>query len=112
MLGQAQRQQEHGKRCKITATANEIRNADDEDMTNTENTSDNSDKVKSLTPTEAIEPTSDDDSKTEDNNNEIRIEDDDDDEASSKEINIDPKTYCKLGHFHLLLDDYAKGKCE
>ncbi|XP_023289806.1 lysine-specific demethylase 6A isoform X2 [Orussus abietinus] len=23
-------------------------------------------------------------------------------------INIDPKTYCKLGHFHLLLEDYGK----
>jgi hypothetical protein len=23
--------------------------------------------------------------------------------------NIEPKTYCKLGHFHLLLDDYSKG---
>lgn len=30
-------------------------------------------------------------------------------EHYSKEINIDPKTYCKLGHFHLLLEDYAKG---
>lgn len=26
-------------------------------------------------------------------------------------IDIDPKTFCKLGHFHLLLEDYAKGKC-
>lgn len=32
-------------------------------------------------------------------------------EADDKAINIDPKTYCKLGHFHLLLEDYAKGKC-
>lgn len=32
-------------------------------------------------------------------------------EAEDKAINIDPKTYCKLGHFHLLLEDYAKGKC-
>lgn len=24
-------------------------------------------------------------------------------------INIDPKTYCKLGHFHLLLEDNQKG---
>ena len=31
-------------------------------------------------------------------------------DAPGKEINIDPKTYCKLGHFHLLLEDYAKGK--
>lgn len=29
-------------------------------------------------------------------------------EASPKDINIDPKTYCKLGHFHLLLEDYEK----
>ncbi|GLH15817.1 Uncharacterized protein GBIM_20244 [Gryllus bimaculatus] len=28
--------------------------------------------------------------------------------SADKEINIDPKTYCKLGHFHLLLEDYAK----
>ncbi|KAJ9584544.1 hypothetical protein L9F63_021102, partial [Diploptera punctata] len=28
--------------------------------------------------------------------------------SSGKEINIDPKTYCKLGHFHLLLEDYTK----
>lgn len=27
---------------------------------------------------------------------------------SDKNINIDPKTYCKLGHFHLLLEDYPK----
>ena len=25
-------------------------------------------------------------------------------------IDIDPKTFCKLGHFHLLLEDYGKGK--
>lgn len=31
------------------------------------------------------------------------------DETPVKEINIDPKTYCKLGHFHLLLEDYQKG---
>jgi histone demethylase len=28
---------------------------------------------------------------------------------SSKAINIDSKTYCKLGHFHLLLENYSKG---
>uniref|UniRef100_A0A182YSS2 TPR_REGION domain-containing protein n=1 Tax=Anopheles stephensi TaxID=30069 RepID=A0A182YSS2_ANOST len=27
---------------------------------------------------------------------------------SDKDISIDPKTYCKLGHFHLLLEDYEK----
>lgn len=33
------------------------------------------------------------------------LKDDDED----KGISIDPKTYCKLGHFHLLLEDYSKG---
>lgn len=33
----------------------------------------------------------------------------DKDDPYSKDINIDPRTYCKLGHFHLLLGDYAKG---
>lgn len=32
------------------------------------------------------------------------------DEVEEQPIDIDPKTYCKLGHFHLLLEDYAKGK--
>lgn len=31
-------------------------------------------------------------------------------EPDEKPIDIDPKTFCKLGHFHLLLEDYAKGK--
>lgn len=30
-------------------------------------------------------------------------------DEGGKDICIDPKTYCKLGHFHLLLEDYAKG---
>ncbi|GAB0087284.1 histone demethylase UTY-like [Sergentomyia squamirostris] len=29
-------------------------------------------------------------------------------EDASKDINIDPRTYCKLGHFHLLLEQYPK----
>ena len=34
-----------------------------------------------------------------------------DDSSDIKEsVNIDPRTYCKLGHFHLLLEDYSKGK--
>lgn len=33
-----------------------------------------------------------------------------DEEEEDKGISIDPKTYCKLGHFHLLLEDYTKGK--
>lgn len=32
------------------------------------------------------------------------------DDVDHEEITIDPKTYCKLGHFHLLLEDYGKGK--
>lgn len=29
---------------------------------------------------------------------------------SSKKICIDPKTWVKLGHFHLLLEEYKKGR--
>lgn len=36
----------------------------------------------------------------------------DKDDPFSKDIDIDPRTYCKLGHFHLLLEDYAKGMNE
>lgn len=45
------------------------------------------------------------------NKNLIKIKDDDgdDNEDCVDDINIDPKTYCKLGHFHLLLEDYPKG---
>lgn len=35
--------------------------------------------------------------------------DEDSNNYSSDDINIDPRTYCKLGHFHLLLEDYPKG---
>lgn len=31
------------------------------------------------------------------------------DEVEEQPIDIDPKTYCKLGHFHLLLEDFPKG---
>lgn len=40
---------------------------------------------------------------------EIKIEDSDDDDPYAKDIAIEPRTYCKLGHFHLLLEDYPKG---
>lgn len=45
------------------------------------------------------------------NKNLIKIKDDDGDDVddSVDDINIDPRTYCKLGHFHLLLEDYPKG---
>lgn len=47
----------------------------------------------------------------------IKIEDEDmtevtsdsDNHGESEAINIDPRTYCKLGHFHLLLEDFPKG---
>lgn len=55
----------------------------------------------------------------EENRDEIEVEqaaegeaaDDDREEGddNEEEIPIDPRTYCKLGHFHLLLEDYAKG---
>lgn len=44
-------------------------------------------------------------------NETIRIEDSVQEiDPYSTVINIDPRTYCKLGHFHLLLEDYPKGK--
>jgi hypothetical protein len=30
--------------------------------------------------------------------------------VNAADVNIDHKTYCKLGHFHLLLEDYDKGE--
>lgn len=33
-------------------------------------------------------------------------------DESSKAISIDSKTYCKLGHFHLLLENYSKGNLQ
>uniref|UniRef100_A0A182RCB7 TPR_REGION domain-containing protein n=3 Tax=Anopheles funestus TaxID=62324 RepID=A0A182RCB7_ANOFN len=54
--------------------------------------------------------------KTEDDNVAIKDSTDGEDATEAenrssddeKDINIDPKTYCKLGHFHLLLEDYEK----
>lgn len=54
------------------------------------------------------------DSGADANDKSIKVEEvstTDDDDPYSKDINIDPRTYCKLGHFHLLLEDYSKGKC-
>lgn len=50
-------------------------------------------------------------SQNDSNDEPIKIEEstNDKDDPYSKDINIDPRTYCKLGHFHLLLEDYAKG---
>lgn len=47
-----------------------------------------------------------------DSKNLVKIKEDDGDddiEDCVDDINIDPRTYCKLGHFHLLLEDYPKG---
>lgn len=33
----------------------------------------------------------------------------DNNDSDDLTIDIDPKTFCKLGHFHLLLGDFAKG---
>lgn len=118
MLSQAHNQQEYDKHCEITATADENKNPDEEDITNMEieQTSENAEneivkQEKPVTPTATAEPAekSDDTSKAEDSNSEIKSKDDEDEE-NSKGIDIDPKTYCKLGHFHLLLEDYAKGE--
>lgn len=51
------------------------------------------------------------DSQSDSTDEPIKIEEStsDKDDPYSKDINIDPRTYCKLGHFHLLLEDYAKG---
>lgn len=52
------------------------------------------------------------DSQSDSTGEPIKIEEStssDKDDPYSKDINIDPRTYCKLGHFHLLLEDYAKG---
>ena len=49
---------------------------------------------------EESKSSSKDESDDNNNNNE---------ESDDLTIDIDPKTYCKLGHFHLLLGDFAKG---
>jgi hypothetical protein len=69
-----------------------------------------------------------DESKPEEQNNDVEMKEpeqqsstteeepkpakeDDKSESDDLTIDIDPKTYCKLGHFHLLLGDFAKGVC-
>lgn len=42
----------------------------------------------------------------------IKIEENAQEDDPANIINIDPRTYCKLGHFHLLLEDFPKGKNE
>lgn len=48
------------------------------------------------------------------NDQTIKVEEastsEDTEDPYAKDIDIDPRTYCKLGHFHLLLEDYPKGE--
>lgn len=46
-----------------------------------------------------------------DDNGEEGEEEEEEEDDDEDEIKINPRTYCKLGHFHLLLEDYAKGEC-
>lgn len=88
--------------------------------TTSEENSNKSDTQPNVIKTEADEngnvegnSSSSDNNKESDSNDEpIKIEEsiNDKDDPYSKDINIDPRTYCKLGHFHLLLEDYAKGR--
>lgn len=48
-----------------------------------------------------------DNEKSESTEEQLKSDEKDSDESV---IDIDPKTYCKLGHFHLLLEDFAKGE--
>lgn len=125
MLIQAQCQQEREKRCKITANDKEIKNADAEPATDTETNANETDvemhdlgvKIKeeiveetSMNATSEDRTDGGDDDMQIDASKDIKIEDNDEDDIFSKDIAIEPRTYCKLGHFHLLLEDYPKGE--
>lgn len=138
MLIQAQCQSEREKRCKITANTKEIQNADDSvtvasllpkieqncdgddgdvemlDLDATANVNLSVDQASNACETaanlSATHATSE--NGTDAPAKEIKIEDNDDDDPYSKDIAIEPRTYCKLGHFHLLLEDYPKGMDE
>lgn len=70
---------------------NENGNIDGNELSKENNDSDSTDEIIKI-------------EESTNNNNNINKDD-----PYSKDINIDPRTYCKLGHFHLLLEDYAKG---
>lgn len=61
---------------------------------------------KESEPQEAIEQQS----ATDNSSEPIKIEESVQEIDPANIINIDPRTYCKLGHFHLLLEDYPKGE--
>ena len=134
MLIQAQSQQERKKSCKITADDTEIKNADESESQTSGNDGENDvemteiNAVKEENERKATELASErmdlessqssekpndnkDESSTDDqvDKEAIKIEDNEEEDLYSKDISIDPRTYCKLGHFHLLMEDYPKG---
>lgn len=50
-----------------------------------------------------------DEKETKDDEEPVTSDKSDNNESDDLKIDIDPKTFCKLGHFHLLLGDFAKG---
>lgn len=59
---------------------------------------------------ESEQPKSNDQNIAEQSSEPIQIEETvQESDPYSSVISIDPRTYCKLGHFHLLLEDYPKG---
>lgn len=112
MLVQAQNQKERSnERNKIS---NDVK--DNKLIDQTIKLSDENNEIKNITEVNGdgvkVEPMAIDDATSD--KNVIKMEVDEDDvkdelDVYSKDINIDPKTYCKLGHFHLLLEDYPKG---
>lgn len=97
-----------------TTSSSNDENANKTDGTDNEK-NDNETKVNAETNDENGNNASDvskNDAKSSNSSDEpIQIEEstNDKDNLYSKDINIDPRTYCKLGHFHLLLEDYPKG---
>lgn len=98
--GDAQRDSQSAESQAIKVESDE--NCNDSNSENNKENPSESTTSTTNTPTNTDEP--------------IKIEEStaDKDDPFSKDINIDPRTYCKLGHFHLLLEDYAKGmnECE
>lgn len=91
----------------------ELNTSDDVDNNNASLKPDPADSNLNQSCVEDVEMT--DLSKSDNNNSEIKselVKCDSNSETlgNDSEINVDPRTYCKLGHFHLMLEDYSKGK--
>lgn len=90
---------------------------DDESSSKTDNDKSQDQSEMSMVKTESEENNdesnkeSNNENANESNDEAIKIEESttDKNDPYSDDINIDPRTYCKLGHFHLLLEDYGKG---